>query len=205
MKNLKIKNKLNIIIATGLTTLTLLTTGCSNKENDAIPITSDEVTTNSENDETKNTNETFDNFESEKNDINSLIYTDNFEKADEVWSEYFINAIDMIFYDKEYKGTKWEELTEEAKKEAINNLTKIDQSITEIYPEYKEDWQKTKGIATETYFEALNKIKEVIGEDNYDNIKEIKDSIKSKTKEIGNNIKDKANEWYQEYKSYHTK
>ena len=205
MKNLKIKNKLNIIIATGLTTLTLLTTGCSNKENDAIPITSDEVTTNSENDETKNTNETFDNFESEKNDINSLIYTDNFEKADEVWSEYFINAIDMIFYDKEYKGTKWEELTEEAKKKAINNLTKIDQSITEIYPEYKEDWQKTKGIATETYFEALNKIKEVIGEDNYDNIKEIKDSIKSKTKEIGNNIKDKADEWYQEYKSYHTK
>ena len=205
MKNLKIKNKLNIIIATGLTTLTLLTTGCSNKENNAIPITSDEVTTNSENDETKNTNETFDNFESEKNDINSLIYTDNYEKADEVWSEYFINAIDMIFYDKEYKGTKWEELTEEAKKEAINNLTKIDQSITEIYPEYKEDWQKTKGIATETYFEALNKIKEVIGEDNYDDIKEIKDSIKSKTKEIGNNIKDKANEWYQEYKSYHTK
>lgn len=196
MKNLKIKKALYTITALGLTSFALLTTGCSSKENNATVSNDTNTIENKEDNK-----EIFDNFESEKNEINELIYTGNFELAKEVWSEYFIDAIDMIFYDKEYKDTKWNDLAPNAKQEIINNLSEIDASITEIYPEYKEDWEKTKGLATDIYFEGLNKIKDLIGEDNYNAVKEIKDNIKSRASEVGNNIKNKANEWYQEFKT----
>ncbi len=205
MNNLKLnKNFYKLLAAAGITSFILLTTGCSSKENNIE--TTYEITTTTENnnkhtntnetEQTENKEETFDNFESEKKEINNLIYTENFELADKVWSEYFIDAIDMIFYDKEYKDTKWSELNPEAQQKVIENLNNIDASITKIYPEYKDDWEKTKGVAASLYFKALNKIKDLIGEENYNAIKNKKDNIKD-------NIKDKANELYQNYKSKH--
>ena len=87
MKNIEIKKTLKRLIAMGALSFVLVTTGCSNKENNAE--TTNEVTTevenNNEQEATNNTNEeTFDNFASEREEIDSLIYTENLEKVDEV-------------------------------------------------------------------------------------------------------------------------
>lgn len=212
MKNIKIKKALYKLLATGATII-VLTTGCSNKENNAEPIETitNENTLENEiqsQEETKEENN-FDNFETEKNEANNLIYTGNFEKAEEFWSDTFIGAVDMIFYGKEYKGTTWDELTNEAKKQCINNLTIMDQNITAIYPDYKEDLEKGKNFAATTYLKGLEKIKNTIGQDKYNEIKNIKDSIINKVQEktpiIKDNITNKAEEWYQNYKNSHTK
>ena len=125
MKNIEIKKTLKRLIAMGALSFVLVTTGCSNKENNAEPtkeITT-EVENNNEQEATDNTNEeTFDNFASEREEIDSLIYTENFEKVDEVWGDYFIDAIDFIFYGKEYKDTKFADLNPEAQAKCIEEL-----------------------------------------------------------------------------------
>ena len=125
MKNIEIKKTLKRLIAMGALSFVLVTTGCSNKENNAEPTkeVTTEVENNNEQEATDNTNEeTFDNFASEREEIDSLIYTENFEKVDEVWGDYFIDAIDFIFYGKEYKDTKFADLNPEAQAKCIEEL-----------------------------------------------------------------------------------
>lgn len=210
MKKININKNLYKIIAAGLTSFVLLTNGCSSKTNEAT--TSNEVTTevenNNEQEETKtetNTNEKnkeeFDNFQSEKEEIDSLLYTENFEKAKEVWNDYFIDAVDFIFYDKEYKDTKFSELNPEAQQKCINTINELGNKMNEIFPNWQEDLGNIKDSTAEAYYNILANIKNLIGEDNYNNIKDLKDGLKSGASQIGNSIKDAANNWYQGYKS----
>ena len=210
MKNLKIKKALIPII----TSLVLVTTGCSNKTNEVIE---DNTITETTENNTSNTNEvenneateTFDNFASEKKEISDLINSENFEEAKEKGKEYFINGVDFIFYDKEYKGITFDELKEEAKEETLNNLNIIDGWIMQIDPDYKESLQEkykvVKDFVNEKYLYILDKIKEYLGEENYNAITDIKNKIKNDLSDfgtnLGDNIQNKADEWYQEFKN----
>ena len=210
MKNLKIKKALIPII----TSLVLVTTGCSNKTNEVIEDNTinqtTENNTNTTNEvENNETQETFDNFATEKNEISDLINKKNFEEAKEKGKELFINGVDFIFYDKEYKGITFDELKEEAKEETLNNLNTIDGWIMQLDPDYKETLQeKYKVVAdfvNEKYLYVLDKIKEYLGEENYAAITDIKNKLKNDLSNFGNNlgdnIKDKATEWYQNFKN----
>lgn len=210
MKNLKIKKALIPII----TSLVLVTTGCSNKTNEVIE---DNTITETTENNTSNTNEvennevqeTFDNFTTEKNEISDLINKKNFEEAKEKGKEFFINGVDFIFYDKEYKGITFDDLKEEAKEETLNNLNIIDGWIMQLDPDYKETLQeKYKVVAdfvNEKYLYVLDKIKEYLGEENYNAITDIKNKLKNDLSNFGNNlsdnIKNKANEWYENFKN----
>ena len=210
MKKLKIKKALIPII----TSLVLVTTGCSNKTNEVIE---DNTITETTENNTSNTNEvenneateTFDNFASEKKEISDLINSENFEEAKEKGKEYFINGVDFIFYDKEYKGITFDELKEEAKEETLNNLNIIDGWIMQIDPDYKESLQEkykvVKDFVNEKYLYILDKIKEYLGEENYNAITDIKNKIKNDLSDfgtnLGDNIQNKADEWYQEFKN----
>ena len=210
MKNLKIKKALIPII----TSLVLVTTGCSNKTNEVIEDNTinqtTENNTNTTNEvENNETQETFDNFATEKNEISDLINKKNFEEAKEKGKELFINGVDFIFYDKEYKGITFDDLKEEAKEETLNNLNIIDGWIMQLDPDYKETLQeKYKVVAdfvNEKYLYVLDKIKEYLGEENYAAITDIKNKLKNDLSNFGNNlgdnIKDKATEWYQNFKN----
>ena len=206
MKNIEIKKDLKRIIAMGALSFVLVTTGCSSKENNAKP--SNEVTTEVENnieqEATDNTNEeTFDNFASEREEIDSLIYTENFEKVDEVWGDYFIDAIDFIFYGKEYKDTKFANLNPEAQAKCIEELINTKNKIESINPNWQEDIENIKGSAIEAYYNILEKIEQLIGTENYNNIGDLIDSGKDGLKNIGNDVGDTLNHIYQEYKSNH--
>lgn len=206
MKNIEIKKTLKRLIAMGALSFVLVTTGCSNKENNAE--TTNEVTTevenNNEQEATDNTNEeTFDNFASEREEIDSLIYTENFEKVDEVWGDYFIDAIDFIFYGKEYKDTKFADLNPEAQAKCIEEFINTKNKIESINPNWQEDIENIKGSAIEAYYNILEKIEQLIGTENYNNIGDLINSGKDGLKNIGNDIGDTVDHIYQEYKSNH--
>ena len=206
MKNIEIKKTLKRLIAMGALSFVLVATGCSNKENNAE--TTNEVTTevenNNEQEATNNTNEeTFDNFASEREEIDSLIYTENFEKVDEVWGDYFIDAIDFIFYGKEYKDTKFADLNPEAQAKCIEEFINTKNKIESINPNWQEDIENIKGSTIEAYYNILEKIEQLIGTENYNNIGDLINNGKDGLKNIGNDIGDTVDHIYQEYKSNH--
>lgn len=171
MKNLKINKALIPII----TSLVLVTTGCSNKTNEVIEDntinqTTENNTSTTNEVENNEVQETFDNFTTEKNEISDLINKKNFEEAKEKGKEFFINGVDFIFYDKEYKGITFDDLKEEAKEETLNNLNIIDGWITQIAPDYNT-------------------------------ITDIKNKLSDFGTNLGDTIQNKADEWYQNFKN----
>lgn len=206
MKNIDIKKALKRLIAMGALSFVLVTTGCSSKENNAEP--TNEVTTeienNNEQDNVENKNEEqFDNFTSEREEIDSLIYTENFEKAEEVWEDYFVDAIDFIFYGKEYQDTKFADLNPEAQAKCVEELINTKNKIESINPNWKEDLESIKGSAIEAYYDILEKIEQLIGTENYNNIGDLINSGIDGLKNIGNDVGDSLNNWYQGYKNNH--
>lgn len=204
MKNIEIKKTLKKLIALGSLSFVLVTTGCSSKENNAEPTTevTIEVENNNEQNDVENKNEEqFDNFASEREEIDSLIYTENFEKAEEVWGDYFVDAIDFIFYGKEYKDTKFADLNPEAQAKCIEEFINTKNKIESINPNWKEDLDNIKGGAKEAYYDILEKIEQLIGTENYNNIGDLMDSIKDGGKNILNDMGDSLNNWYQGYKN----
>ena len=204
MKNIEIKKTLKKLIALGSLSFVLVTTGCSSKENNAEPTTevTTEVENNNEQNDVENKNEEqFDNFASEREEIDSLIYTENFEKAEEVWGDYFVDAIDFIFYGKEYKDTKFADLNPEAQAKCIEEFINTKNKIESINPNWKEDLDNIKGGAKEAYYDILEKIEQLIGTENYNNIGDLMDSIKNGGKNILNDMGDSLNNWYQGYKN----
>ena len=204
MKNIEIKKALKKLIALGSLSFVLVTAGCSSKENNAEPTTevTTEVENNKEQDNIENKNEEqFDNFASEREEIDSLIYTENFEKVEEVWGDYFVDAIDFIFYGKEYKDTKFADLNPEAQAKCIEEFINTKNKIESINPNWKEDLDNIKGGAKEAYYDILEKIEQLIGTENYNNIGDLIDSLRDGGKNILNDMGDSLNNWYQGYKN----
>ena len=204
MKNIEIKKTLKRLIAMGALSFVLVTTGCSSKENNAEP--TNEVTTevenNKEQDNIENKNEEqFDNFASEREEIDSLIYTENFEKVEEVWGDYFVDAIDFIFYGKQYKDTKFADLNPEAQAKCIEEFINTKNKIESINPNWKEDLDNIKGGAKEAYYDILEKIEQLIGTENYNNIGDLINSGIDGLKNVGNDVGDSLNNFYQGYKN----
>lgn len=52
--------------------------------------------------------------------------------------EIFVSIIDFIFYDKEIKGYKFKDLTNEAKLQIIDTALFMDKQIDTYFPDYKE-------------------------------------------------------------------
>lgn len=206
MKNINIKKALKRLIAMGALSFVLVTTGCSSKENNAEPTNeiTTEVENNNEQDNVENKNEEqFDNFTSEREEIDSLIYTENFEKAEEVWGDYFVDAIDFIFYGKEYQDTKFADLNPEAQAKCVEELINMKNKMDKINPNWKEDLKSIKGSAIEAYYDILEKIEQLIGTENYNNIGDLINSGIDGLKNIGNDVGDSLNNWYQGYKNNH--
>ena len=209
MKNIKIKKSLKKLIAMGTFSFVLVTTGCSSKENNAeIENTvTKEIENNNESTNTED-NEIVKYFEEKQEEINNiakdengLLYKGGFEAANEVWHEFFIDAVDIIFYDKEYEGSSFSKLNPEAQAKCLDIIKDLENTINEINPNWKEDFGKIKDSTAEAYSNLLDSIEELIGTDNYNKIKDFKDSLKDSLSDIGNSLKDSANNWYQGYKS----
>ena len=206
MNNLKIRKRITKIIATGLTVI-LLATGCSSKENDAEPVTNDTTTTMEDN-STNNqdvanentTSEQFDNFASQREEIDSLIYTENFELLNQVYGDYLVDAIDFIRGEKTYQETKFSDLNPEAQNQVIKELINTTNKVESKYPNIKEDLANIKGTTVEAYYNVLKEIEDLIGTENYNNIGELINSIIDGGKNIGNEMADTIQEYIRNHK-----
>ncbi len=142
----------------------------------------------------------------------------------------FVTLVDFIFYDGTISGTTFSELTDDMKVKLLDLLNKIDQKIESISPNYKENLSQATNKAyisikekTSSLKESiLNKYRETVGEEEYQNTKEaleedknrleeayrpyiekskeIVESATEKGKGIYENAKDKISTWYQEWK-----
>lgn len=212
MKNIKISKILKKLMTISTLSFVLITTGCSSKENNAE--IENTVTKEAENNNGTNTEDTTEDneivkyFEEKQEEINNmvkdengLLYKGGFEAANEVWHDFFIDAVDIIFYDKEYEGSSFSKLNPEAQAKCLDIIKDLENTINEINPNWKEDFGKIKDSTAEAYSNLLDSIEELIGTDNYNKIKDFKDSLKDSLSDIGNSLKDSANNWYQGYKS----
>ena len=149
--------------------------------------------------------EEFDYFDQAKKEIKELIESEQVEQAKEKGKEYFITGVDFIFYDKEMNGVTFDDLTEEGKKVTLENLETIDGWIMEIAPDYKdkigEKYQVVKDFVSTTYYDALESIKESLGEENYSAIQEKKNEIKESITSTKDKALEKVSDWYQNFKN----
>ena len=216
--NVKFKKAIYTLIAAGITSFTLLTTGCSSKQNYAeqtpevtteIENSNDQNTnTNDEKAETNNEDEIVKYFKEKQEEINStvqkedgIVYTENIELTNAIWSDFFIDAVDIIFYDKEYEGSSFSKLNPEAQQECLNIITDLGNTMNRINPDWQSDLGNIKDSTASAYYNFLASIKDFIGPELYNKIKKFKDSMKDSGSEIWNSITDTAEDLYQGYKS----
>jgi len=150
-------------------------------------------------------------FKEYKENINELISKEDIENAKIKGREYFITLVDFIFYNSEIKGITFDELKEESKQELFTELCEMDEIISSVAPDYKDNLSErytlVKDFTKSKYYSSLDRIREYIGEEKYDKIKEFKDNTKEKVidfkdehQEDIDNIKENAKEKTSEYK-----
>lgn len=119
----------------------------------------------------------------------------------------FTNIIDFIFYGKEIGGYTFQGLTNEAKLKIITLALKIDHSIDQHFPNYKDKvkdkYASFKGKLAVMYLEATQKLCETVGESTCNQAKEDFETMKesfgftwSLLKELAKSGKEKISDFY---------
>lgn len=164
------------------------------------------------------------------NSSDSLIKEEKSEVNESKLKNTFVKLTDFIFYGGEIKGHTFKELREDAKNKVISLWEKLDSKISSKYPNYKENIKDTasntysniKDKANSLKEQILEKYKEKVGEDSYNDTvdqfnedktnmkeytepyiekgKEAAEKVKEKASEIYESAKDKLSNWYQNYK-----
>ena len=224
LKDIKKKLYLSVI---PLSVAILILSGCSNNNStketvkDTKPTVKEEVKTNTET-ETTTTNKTeetttesidkdttvLNEFENYKNEVLNSNDQSTFKEKGKA---FFIKTVDFIFYDGDIKGVTFKELKDSTREAIYNGLCDMDELIMEVAPNYKENisskYDVVKDFTKKAYYSSLDKIKELIGEEKYDKITELKNSLKEKAGNVAEKAGEKAKEyknklqdWYQNYK-----
>ena len=181
-------------------TSTQMTEGITTTENTTEKMTTEEVTTESKSVD----NEIIDNINDDKNKIELSITKEDYENVKKYGREFFIKMVDFIFYDKDINGIKFSDLKEETKQEVYSTFCDIDALIMTFSPDYKENigekYEIVKDFTSKTYYNALDKIREAIGDEKYDKVKEIKDNTKEKIKDGTDNAKEYIKKRYENWR-----
>lgn len=125
---------------------------------------------------------------------------------------YFIYCVDFLFYDGEIKGYTFNDMTDRAKQQLLQDITTIDTLISSKFPNYKET---ISGGSSDAYNKASEIIKagsnnindfsrEKLGEENYNKIQEYKDMFIEQAFSDYDDFKDiidqgvsKVKDWYE--------
>ena len=169
--------------------------------------------------ESQNDNIVVSNFNELKKDINELLSSENVENIKENCKEAFVTMVDFIFFDGDIKGIKFDDLSDAGKKEVLSLASSIDDLIMKKFPNYKEEISDVTSSAYNKASELIKKgstnvkdfAKEKLGEDNYNKIKSVKDSVldaiknewndtKEDAGELIDTVKDKIKNWYLNWK-----
>ena len=178
-----------------------------------------------------NENEVVTYVEEVEKEVETLAASDGDDKSvKEKLEDTFITLTDFIFYDGTIKGVTFQELTDSAKEKVLNLYEKIDSTIENKFPNYKENIKSTakKSYTTvvtkakELKDSIISKYKDYVGEDQYNNTvdtfeedknrfqdayspyvekgKEVGTKAIEKGKEVVHSAIGKLDSWYQDYK-----
>ena len=149
--------------------------------------------------------ESFDYFSSDLSNIEDLIQQEKIEEAKTKIKDVFITGVDFIFYDEPIKGVYFDDLTAEGKEITMNSIDTIGDLGDEFVPNWREGLSEKYQVASEfvsdIYLGVLDKIKNYLGEENYNALGDIKDQVVGDLKDTTDNVKERVKSWYQEFKS----
>lgn len=144
-------------------------------------------------------------FEDAKAELKRLSEDENYQKIKTKGKEYFVTGIDFIFFDKPINGMYFSDLTTEMKIYTIEEMIKIDNAIMEYHPTYKEEISEKYNIAATflntKYLSVLDKVKEYLGEENYNAIGDIKDKVTDSAVDAYEDATSYIKKYYDEWKN----
>lgn len=220
--------KLNIKGLVIVTSLTVVLTGCSNQatlpnndykeeivfeervedivQNPSYDYGNNIITNEENNNEVYEENvETLSYFEDAKEELRRLGANEDYQKIKTKGKEYFVTGIDFIFFDEPINGIYFSDLTTDLKVYAIEEMIKIDRAIMEYHPYYKEEISAKYSIAAEfldtQYLSVLDKIKDYLGEENYNAIGNIKDKLKDSASDAYEDASSFIKKFYNDWKN----
>lgn len=150
-----------------------------------------------------------------KSDIDNCLNSESLEEFKTSVIKKFIIVVDFVFYDSSIGGYTFDELTDTTKQKILEILYDIDLKIESKFPNYKNSLNEKYNIASsfikekynEITKELLEKLKEELGEDNYNDLMEDKDNAIDNlnegldvVEEYGGKVKEKVSSWYQDLK-----
>ena len=193
-----------------ITTEEYITTENITEENittEEVP-TNEVITTESTTEDKNNKNDNIvSSFNNDKEEIEYYLSDESIdiETVKQKGKAFFIKCVDFIFYDTEINGVKFDELTDEAKQDIYDTFCYIDSLIVGFAPDYKENisekYQIVKDFTVNAYYYSLDKIKQAIGENNYNKISEIKENVKNTITDTAQDVKNKVKEYYEDFRS----
>lgn len=200
------------------TSTTSSTTGTDSEKIETITSTIDDNTP------TTTTNNNIYNNTTIENDADNVIL-DSFKKLGDDIKEnidsaelldkgktYFIYCVDFLFYDGEIKGYTFNDMTDRAKQQLLQDVTTIDTLISSKFPNYKETISEGSSNAYNKASEIIKAgsknlndfSREKLGEENYNKILEYKDMFIEQAfsdyddfKDIINQGVSKVKNWYE--------
>lgn len=222
---LNLKNgKLTIFMGILLINSNLVLTGCSNKNYDNknvqviettvssdVNVTTDleAVTIEEATYEETNKNEiVLKYYQDEETKIKRLLNSNDKDMKQKV-SEKVVTLVDFLFYDGEIKGITRTDISDETKNKLMNIIEKVDTKIEKRFPDYKEKISDKTSDALNFIKEkgtnGIHKLDDYLNQkvDNYDEFKDVANSIISNTKDDFNEVKDLAKSGFSKVKDYY--
>lgn len=151
-----------------------------------------------------NENEVVSYFEKINQNLDETFTKENFHQLKETVKDKtfkgLVTGIEFLSNNKQIGGYYYSDLTDPVKAKVASIIESIDHKIVEHYPNYKEYLKEKYQIAYDGFHTLLDKakgnIRETIGEETYDKIKDTKDEVKGKVKEKVDDLKGRAKDWY---------
>lgn len=224
---LNLKNgKLTIFMGILLINSNLVLTGCSNKNYDNKNVQVIETTVNSDvnvtidSDDSAISEATYEEtnkdeivlkyYQDEETKIKRLLNSNDKDMKQKV-SEKVVTLVDFLFYDGEIKGITRTDISDETKNKLMNIIEKVDTKIEKRFPDYKEKISDKTSDALNFIKEkgtnGIHKLDDYLNQkvDNYDEFKDVANSIISNTKDDFNEVKDLAKSGFSKVKDYYEK
>ena len=222
---LNLKNgKLTIFIGILIINSNLVLTGCSNKNYDNKNVQVIETTVNSDvnvtidSDDSAISEATYEEtnkdeivlkyYQDEETKIKRLLNSNDKDMKQKV-SEKVVTLVDFLFYDGEIKGITRTDISDETKNKLMNIIEKVDTKIEKRFPDYKEKISDKTSDALNFIKEkgtnGIHKLDDYLNQkvDNYDEFKDVANSIISNTKDDFNEVKDLAKSGFSKVKDYY--
>lgn len=223
MKKIIIISLSALLVTTGCNSNTLKTdTNISKEKNQTVVKMSNNINKNKESATTEEDVVKY--VENIKKKVTNITSKDNISKKNKkTLKRHFITLADFIFYDGKIKGKTFDDLSDEAKEKVLNTFDKVDNNIEEVIPGYKETIKKAskkaytnvKEKAKELKDSIINKYREEVGEEAYnntvkayeedtDNLKnaysKVYEKVKEKSSSAYHKAKDHVSSWYSDFK-----